>query len=211
MNAAHSAMARGRSRERVCAPALRSVLWALVVMLAVRANALTAQCAPMEGGSGDVLEDTPAVAHAAGEQRAPGARGRVQALLGRAPERRRFIPAFWVMHPFDAQFPEIEWTRGGGIQASTWFAAGFRNSYDRFSMIAGVERAWFDRSTRSLRYGLGYRAGILTGYDERFMRLASRLPALPFGGLLAWLDFGRVGIDTFYVYKALTVEGSFGF
>jgi hypothetical protein len=34
---------------------------------------------------------------------------------------------------------------------------------------------------------------------------------LPFGGLLGWLDFGGVALDTFYVFKAITVEASFRF
>jgi hypothetical protein len=136
---------------------------------------------------------------------------RGSSILGHNPDRRRIIPGLFVMHPFDSQFPEVDWTRGGGVQFSTWFAAGFMNSYDRFSLIAGVERNWLTERAAGVDFGVGYRAGILTGYDERLMRLAGELPALPFGGLLVWLDFGRVAFDTFYVYKALSVEGSFGF
>ena len=132
-------------------------------------------------------------------------------VFGQSPDRRRFIPGFWVAHPFDAQFPELDWARGAGIQVSTWFAAALINSYDRFSMIAGVERKWFDHRARGVGYGLGYRAGLMTGYDERLLKLARHLPALPFGGLLGWLDFSGIALDTFYVYKAITVEASFRF
>jgi len=135
----------------------------------------------------------------------------IPAILGRSPDRRRIIPGLFVMHPYDRQFPEVDWTRGGGVQVSTWFLAGFVNSYDRFSVIAGVERKWFDVHSGAFELGVGYRAGILTGYDERLLALAGQLPALPFGGLLVWLDVGGVSLDTFYVYKALTLEASFGF
>lgn len=131
-------------------------------------------------------------------------------LLGRAPDRRRIIPALLVTHPF-YRFPEIMWSRGAGIQASTWFAAGFINSYDRLSMIVGVERTWVEGRANSVGFGLGYRAGLITGYDERLLEIARHVPALPFGGLLAWVDLGRVAIDTFYVYKAWIFEASFGF
>lgn len=132
-------------------------------------------------------------------------------LIGRTPERRRIIPGLFVMHPYDPQFPEMDWTRGGGFQASTWFGAAFMNSYDRFSIIAGVERNWYHGHLGGVGFGIGYRAGILTGYDERLLALAGKTPVLPFGGLLFFLDLGPVSLDSFYVYKALTLETSVGF
>jgi hypothetical protein len=132
-------------------------------------------------------------------------------LVGRTPERRRLIPGLFVMHPYDPQFPEMDWTRGGGFQFSTWFGAAFMNSYDRFSIIAGVERNWYHGQLHGVGFGVGYRAGILTGYDERLMELAGKTPVLPFAGLLLFVDLGPVSLDSFYVYKAMTVETSFDF
>lgn len=115
------------------------------------------------------------------------------------------------MHPYEAQFPEVDWTRGGGVQFSQWFAATFVNSYDDRSFIVGLERYWFTGRASVMKFGLGYRAGLLTGYDERLMAVAKYTPVLPFGGLLGWVDIGPIAIDTFYVWRAMTVEAALRF
>ncbi|MEX2048728.1 MAG: hypothetical protein WEB90_04050 [Gemmatimonadota bacterium] len=196
-------------------PSVAALVWtqglALVLVLVLGAAPLGAQCVP-ELGRPCAEPDTAVgvVAEVPGAPDSVGEATQGTGILGRTNNRRRIIPALFVLHPF-YKFPEVSWSRGVGIQASPWFFAGFMNSYDRLSIIAGVEREWFARRVRDVRFGLGYRAGILTGYDERLLALAATVPVLPFGGLLAWVDLGRVGIDTFYVYKAITVEGSFGF
>jgi hypothetical protein len=132
-------------------------------------------------------------------------------LFGRVPARRRVIPAFWRTHPFDQKFPELAYTRGMGIQASGWLGGVFLNSYDRLSLIGGVERAWLEARTGDVTVGTGYRAGLLTGYDERLASWADETPVLPFVGVLAWVELGRVSVDAFYVYRAITLEGSVEF
>lgn len=171
--------------------AARAALGAWMALLVLGTSDLGAQVGGSEG---------PAVSHAGSFS-----------ILGSPPERRRIIPGLFALHPFDPKFPEMAWTRGGGIQASTWFAAGFMNSYERFSLIAGVERNWWQHEAVGATLGVGYRVGLLTGYDRRLLQIADQLPALPVGGLLVWMDLGRVAVDTFYVYRALTVEGSFPF
>ena len=109
-------------------------------------------------------------------------------------------------------FPELAFTRGVGVQASGWLGGAFLNSYERLSFIAGVERAWAEQSVGDVaRLGVGYRAGLLTGYDERLASWADETPILPFVGLLGWAQVGRVSVDAFYVYRAITLEGSVAF
>jgi hypothetical protein len=132
-------------------------------------------------------------------------------IRGKAPDRRRFIFAIGAMHPFDPQFPEVDWTRGLGVQFSTWFGATLINSYGKRTFAAGVERDWFTGRWKAVRFGTGFRVGLVTGYDERLFALAGYTPVLPFGGLLVWTRVGAVGLDAFYVYRTITVEGSLGF
>jgi hypothetical protein len=56
--------------------------------------------------------------------------------------------------------------------------------------------------------GVGYRVGLVTGYDERLFALANYTPVLPFAGLLVSADIGPLGIESVYVYKAITLEAS---
>jgi hypothetical protein len=159
--------------------------------------------AAQEAASDEGIEDVATAAPATNERRFE--------IFGHVPERRRVIPAFWRTHPFDKKFPELAFTRGVGLQASGWLTGAFVNSYERFSVLAGVERAWLEANARGLSLGTGYRAGVVTGYDERLASWADEAPLLPFVGVLAWMQAGRVGVDAFYVYRAITLEGSIAF
>jgi hypothetical protein len=131
--------------------------------------------------------------------------------FGRASERRRLIPGLWGMHFFDRQPLQPFWTRGGGMQHDGWFGGVFVNSYDRLSVIAGVEREWLSLRSPRLGVGVGYRAGLLTGYDRQLFELAEKTPVLPFVGLDVWLQTGPIAVDVFYVFRALSVEASIAY
>jgi hypothetical protein len=132
-------------------------------------------------------------------------------LAGEGAKRSRFIFGLWALHPYEPQFPEIEWTRGFGFAFSQWFAATFVNSYDERSFIAGIERYWVRGSWGVADFGAGYRVGVVTGYDERLVSWAEDVPLLPFGGLVGWFDAGPFGLDVYYVYRAITLETSVRF
>jgi hypothetical protein len=142
------------------------------------------------------------------EEMATGGGGGV---FGRTSERRRLIPGLWGVHFFDRQPLQPFWTRGGGIQYSGWFGGAFLNSYDRLSLIGGLEREWLTLGTSVVDLGVGYRAGLLTGYDRQLFNLADKLPILPFVGLDVWLQTGPIALDVFYVYRALSVEASIAY
>jgi len=127
-------------------------------------------------------------------------------LWGSRSPRRRLIPALWGMHFFDRQSLRPFYTRGGGFQASGWFVGIFQNSYDDLSTIAGVEREWAAWRSGAFGVGTGYRAGLISGYDGQLLALADKTPVLPFVGLDVWMQTGPLGVDLFYVYRALSVE-----
>ena len=132
-------------------------------------------------------------------------------ILGKRPDRQRIIPGLWALHPYRPHFPETDWTRGVGVQFSMWYSGTFVNSYGVRAFVAGVERHWFAGEWGALSFGTGYRAGLVTGYDERLVEIAKYTPLLPFGGILAWMQLGPFGFDAFYVYRAITLEASLGF
>lgn len=132
--------------------------------------------------------------------------GWLAAVLGTTPRRNRIIPGLWAMHPFEPQFPELDGTRGFGGLWGHWFGATFVNSYDERTFIAGIERTWVELGRGAFRTGLGYRAGLITGYDERLIGIARHTPVLPFGGVLLWTQVGPLGLDAYYVYRAITLE-----
>jgi hypothetical protein len=171
----------------------------LAACIVLPPTGLSAQAA-LPSSAGDEGVDAPAVPERDGIS-----------FLGHAPDRRRLIPGFFRTHPFDQRFPELAWTTGMGVQASMWFGGAFINSYDDFSLIAGIERSWLERRGETLGYGLGYRAGFITGYDEQLVRWADDVPAVPFAGMLLWMQVGRVGFEAFYVYRVITIGSTLRF
>lgn len=128
--------------------------------------------------------------------------------MGRKPRRNRIALGLWATHPFRKNFPQLFWLDGVGIEMDGWFASWFINSWDRHSLSVGDERTWASFDWRFVRAGIGYRAGLITGYDKRLLSWAKYTPVLPITGLLLWTDIGPVGIDVFYVYRAITLEVS---
>jgi len=115
------------------------------------------------------------------------------------------------MHPFSRHFPQLDPISGLAIQFSTWVLGTFVTSYDQRAFLAAAERNWIVGDWRAMRFGAGFRAGLMTGYDEQLIELARHTPVLPFVGLLFWSQLGPVGVDAFYVYRAITFEASIGF
>jgi len=132
-------------------------------------------------------------------------------ILGSAGHRTRVIGAVWGLHPFEPQFPELGWASGFGLVVSQSFVGTFINSYGDRAFIGGVERYWATLRIGRVDAGVGYRAGLVTGYDERLFEVAKYTPVLPFGGLLVWTDLGPFGVDVMYVYKVITLEASLRF
>ena len=129
-------------------------------------------------------------------------------ILGVPSERSRAILGGWGMHPFEPQFPELDWTSGFGLAVGQYYAVTFVNSYGNRGFIGALERYWGTASIGRVDVGVGYRVGLVTGYDERLFALANYTPVLPFAGLLVSADIGPLGIESVYVYKAITLEAS---
>ncbi len=138
-------------------------------------------------------------------------RGWLRSILGRSPDRDRVIFGLWVMHPFEPQFPEIDGTRGLGGLYGHWFGTTFVNSYDERTFALGIERDWLRFGVAETAVGVGYRVGLIAGYDERLVEIAGHTPVLPFAGVVVWGRVGPVAVDSYYVYRAITLETSLVF
>lgn len=145
------------------------------------------------------------------EARESGEGGWLSALIGETPRRDRIIPGLWAMHPFEPHFPELDGTSGFGGLYRHWFGATFVNSYGDRTFILGIERNWLALRRGVFGLGAGYRVGLITGYDERLIEIARHTPVLPFGGVLLWTQAGPIGVDAYYVYRAITLEASLVF
>tara|TARA_Y100001936_G_C15795300_1_gene518635 strand:- start:84 stop:677 length:594 start_codon:yes stop_codon:yes gene_type:complete len=132
-------------------------------------------------------------------------------LAGQNVSRPHVKLGLWALHPFEPQFPELDWVSGFGIKADQWLVATFINSYDRRAFVVALERYWWAEQLDWIDLGVGYRAGVITGYTEELIEWAGSAPALPFAGLLLWVDVGPLSIDGFYAYRGITLEAGLRF
>lgn len=131
-------------------------------------------------------------------------------LLGRAPEQPVSMGSMVLtVHPFidQSKYDLISDRMDGGyVRVSQLFLAGFRNSYGDQSWVVAVERHWGSASLWRFDVGVGYRVGIITGYDERLVGLAGHTPVLPLGGIVGWVNLGPVGTNVYWAYRAISLE-----
>jgi hypothetical protein len=52
---------------------------------------------------------------------------------------------------------------------------------------------------------MGYRAGVVTGYDERFLPIAGKIPVIPLFQPLITLDAKRLGLE--FSYSGVVASG----
>ena len=148
----------------------------------------------------------------ASAQERPADSGSGSGLLGRPPDHLFGAGSMMLtVHPFidTSRYPLVTDNLDGGyLRVSQYFVATFRNSYGDRSWVLALERHWGSRSLSMVEFGLGYRVGIVTGYDERLIGFARHTPVLPIGGVVASINAGPVGGSMFWAYRAIALEGS---
>lgn len=86
-----------------------------------------------------------------------------------------------------------------GIAYRGFYGATFINSFGDRAIAAGVQRTLAPANPDSSPMAaLGFRAGFLTGYDERFIAIAGKTPVLPFVQLVGILQQQRLGVEVAY-------------
>lgn len=98
-----------------------------------------------------------------------------------------------------------------GLGWRGFYAGTFINSFGNRSFTAGIYRD----SARTEEGGavpfVGYRLGVVSGYDERFMRLASKTPVLPLVQVLGGIQAGPTGLEVGYAGLVATLGPSLRF
>jgi hypothetical protein len=85
-----------------------------------------------------------------------------------------------------------------GFAYRGFYGATFVNSFGDRAVAAGIQRGVTAPGTGTLTTALGYRAGLITGYDERFFGIGDKAPALPFAQLVGSLDYRNLGVELAY-------------
>ena len=130
-----------------------------------------------------------------------------------APRRRepaRVYFGMWTTHlRSDVVALHNNWVIGGTYRGV--FGATFRNSFGRRAFTAGIQRTIVRTEPRPFGASLGYRVGLVSGYDGRFMRIARDTPVLPFIQPFVTVDVQHIGVEVSYTFVVLSVAASYRF
>lgn len=102
---------------------------------------------------------------------------------------------------------------GRGLDANWLVAVGWRglyggtfvNSFSDRSFAVGIERSMARSGDGPVATGVGYRLGLVTGYDERLHGLAGKLPVLPALQVMGDVAVGRTGLELAWAGKVATM------
>jgi hypothetical protein len=145
----------------------------------------------------------PAIVNAQSETRdeAEGARHR---------EPTRLYFGMWTTHlNRDVVALDNNWVIGVSYRGV--FAATFLNSFGRRAYTAGIQRTLFATEPRPFGASLGYRIGLVSGYDGRFMRVARDTPVLPLVQPFVSVDVHHIGVEVSYTFVVVSVAASYRF
>jgi len=120
----------------------------------------------------------------------------------------RVYLGMWTFHPFGDDPFRFETNNGLGLQYRSLFAFTCANSFDQRTYVAGAERVWFEAQRGSLAVMLGFRLGLIRGYDTELLQIAGETPVLPFAGTVALVRLGPVGGEVSWVYRAVSLVGA---
>lgn len=77
-----------------------------------------------------------------------------------------------------------------------FFAGTFINSFYDRGYAAGIERMWdTEQLSDNFKNSVGYRLGLVSGYDQRLMALAAKTPVLPFPQVIDDITWKHVGVE----------------
>jgi hypothetical protein len=120
----------------------------------------------------------------------------------------RVFLGMWTFHPFgDPPYPRRA-NNGFGLQFRGIFGFTCVNSFERRTYAAGMERVWLEAAHGDLGLMIGYRFGLISGYETDLFRIAGETPVLPFAGTVALLRLGPLGGEVSWVYRAVSVVGA---
>lgn len=91
------------------------------------------------------------------------------------------------------------------------YGGTFVNSFGNRSFTAGIQQTVARGEDATVIPSVGYRLGVVSGYDERFMSIASWAPVLPMAQVLGGLESGRTGLELGWAGLVATLGPHFRF
>jgi hypothetical protein len=127
-------------------------------------------------------------------------------LWGTAPPNKAYLGMF-TMHLRPEAIGDRWVNNLVGFQYHSLFVGTFTNSFNDQTYVAGIERDLHTHqfvSHPNVTYVVGYRLGLVYGYDGRLMKLAAKTPILPFPQLVSAISYKHFGWEITYTVAVVS-------
>lgn len=92
-----------------------------------------------------------------------------------------------------------------GFSYKGLFGATFVNSENRRSYAVGIQRYWVTEPLKAdFTWQLGYRLGLVYGYDDKLGRIATITPVVPFPQVISDLTWKNFGWEVSYTWVVVS-------
>ena len=94
-----------------------------------------------------------------------------------------------------------------GFSDKGYFIATLINSENRRSFAAGIQRYWLRKELApDWTYQLGYRLGLVYGYDRKLGKYAAHIPVVPFPQFISDLTWKHFGWEISYTWVVVSTS-----
>ena len=122
----------------------------------------------------------------------------------------RIIWAMWTLH---INHVDDGWSNDAAL-ALIWngyYGATFETTHGPRGWTLGFERSWWADQWGPVGAMLGYRAGLVYGYDRRLGWMAQLYPILPFAQPVIYANIGPLAVDFTYTYVVVSFAAAIRF
>lgn len=178
--------------------------------------ALTSETSPLAAQGSP--EPDPAAWAAAGpwspapqEQSADGEARRWWNAWTEASPEDRLIWGMWTVHLYKIHEGVSYDPTMVALVLDGFYAATFRTTHGPRGYTVGVERSWISGSSGPLGGMIGFRGGLVYGYDHRLGWVAEKYPILPFVQPVLYGRIGPITTDLTYTWVVMSLTAGLRF
>jgi hypothetical protein len=131
-------------------------------------------------------------------------------LWTRASDANRILVGQWTWH-LSKNRHGVQNDRILAVVYEGYFLGSFRTTHGPRAYTVGLERHWLSVGSKSFRGAVGYRLGLVYGYDGRLGWLAEAVPVLPFAQPLVYARAGPVSADLTHTWVVISVAAGVPF
>tara|TARA_B100001093_G_C26714346_1_gene964947 strand:- start:691 stop:1164 length:474 start_codon:yes stop_codon:yes gene_type:complete len=128
--------------------------------------------------------------------------------LAGQPVDKRLYAGMWTYHTHASSREKDNATNYGlSYVRNGYFASTFKNSYYNWSFAAGLQRDIYDKhfASDTQQFKVGYRAALMTGYDDRLCSHCGDSPVLPvIVPYINW-QYKNMGLESQYAVILATI------